>query len=61
TVTDSFSSSTSSSSSSNQKKIYTQVAESTVSQPASSKPAQNSEKTEKNITQISVHRKKKRK
>ncbi|OAT13605.1 hypothetical protein BDBG_17858, partial [Blastomyces gilchristii SLH14081] len=53
TVTDSFSSFTSSSSSSNQKKIYTQVAESAVSKPAILKPAQNSEKTEKNITQIS--------
>ncbi|OAT02789.1 uncharacterized protein BDCG_17772 [Blastomyces dermatitidis ER-3] len=60
TVTDSFSSSTSSSSSSNQKKTYAQVAESAVFKPATSKSAQNSEKTEKNISQTSVHRKEKK-
>ncbi|OAT06830.1 hypothetical protein BDBG_16716, partial [Blastomyces gilchristii SLH14081] len=41
-------------------KIYAQVAESAVSKPASSKSTQNSEKTEKNITQTSVHKKKKK-
>ncbi|OAT06368.1 hypothetical protein BDBG_16620, partial [Blastomyces gilchristii SLH14081] len=41
------------------KKTYAQVAESTVSKPAVSKPAQNPEKTEKNTAHISIHRKSK--
>ncbi|OAT02606.1 uncharacterized protein BDCG_17672 [Blastomyces dermatitidis ER-3] len=62
TITDSSSYSSSSflptpSSSLNQKKTYAQAAESAVSKPAVSKPAQNPEKTEKNTAHASIHRK----
>ncbi|OAS99816.1 uncharacterized protein BDCG_16329 [Blastomyces dermatitidis ER-3] len=40
-----------------EKKIYAQAAESAVSKPAVSKPAQNPEKTEKNTAHASIHRK----